>query len=497
MKHCLLLLSTLPIFACAEKSYSTSDMASVESDANNELSSSQRSFRIDVYPSDAFNDILPQSFPLDGITDYSGLEIDLQPTVSLSGNLQGYAVHPTSNDIVVPGENSNVEGRIELFQFNSISSAVGYSDSLGNYEISVPAGEYDMMLTPLNPENLPFEHIEDFQLYSNEIVDVDFGSGRPIFGQIMAGSTALTGATIQVLELYSDTPSPKFYLEADGEYRIRVPLDQDEFRLLIESQSNDIPIPTIETTIQTTSEEEFIEFNLDIGELAPVTVRGNLKHPQGDAYSERALIRITAVELFDNEGTLVIETNNDSNGGFRADLLPGRWVAHFIPPFGEDNRVSPTEIEIIVEGNSDIQLGNITLQESVNVSGVVYDPQGQPTSGVLISCKEVDFDEHVYSTYTDADGRFDFLLPPYPCNATLTPIHSKAAIQNFLLSSPSTEQFYELRLISGTEISGTLLFESKSIPFALIEIRDDENELLATTLSDNEGNFELRLSLVE
>ncbi|MEC8381422.1 MAG: hypothetical protein VXZ96_13925, partial [Myxococcota bacterium] len=39
--------------------------------------SNQRSFRIDVYPSDAFPSLLPQSYQLDGISDYVGLDIEL------------------------------------------------------------------------------------------------------------------------------------------------------------------------------------------------------------------------------------------------------------------------------------------------------------------------------------------------------------------------------------------------------------------------------------
>ena len=474
-----------------DKAYSFDTGAAAEVDSLN-----QRSFRIDVYPSDAFDSLLPQSYQLDGISDYVGLDISLQPTVILSGTIQGYDINPTS-DILVPGQAQFVEGRVELRQNNSIAGVVGYSSIDGSYSLEAPAGEYDFLISPIFPSNLPFHITEAISLTNNDTLDVEISPGRPLFGSVLAGSEPLTDALVQVFDSQSNTPSAQYNLNEDGEFRIRIPEDRDDLRIELYRLASDAPIPTVVEEVQLSEDSEYFEWRTDIGPLNEVKVSGRLKHPSGGIYQERALIRFKAIELDQNNGELTIETNNDTNGRFRTDLLPGRWSVSIIPPFGEDTTVSPTELELIVEEDNDVQMEDITLNESIRITGNILDPQGLPASGVIFSCKEDGFDQHVYSTSTDTEGQFSLDLPPSPCLATLTPIGGNAAIQSFYFSAPSDEQQYELRLESGTEISGSILFENAVVPFALVEIRDDENNLLASTLSDNDGRFNLRLDFFE
>ena len=458
--------------------------------------SNQRSFRIDVYPSDAFPSLLPQSYQLDGISDYVGLDIELNQTVTLSGVIQGYEVNPTS-DILVPGQVQFVEGRVELRQANSIAGNVGYSRPDGTYDLQVPSGEYDLLVSPIFPSNLPFHISESIQVEDNIDFDVEIDAGRPLFGSVQSGEEPLTGAMVQVFDVQTNTPSAQFNLTDEGEFRVRLPDDRNDLRIEVFRLASDAPIPTIIEEVQLNTDSSFLEWSTDIGPLNEVKVSGRLKHPSGGMYQERALIRFKAIELQQNLGELTIETNNDTNGTFRADLLPGRWSVSIIPPFGEDTSVAPTEIELIVDENNDIQMEDVFLNASVRVTGNVVDPQGLPASGVIFSCKEEGFDQHVYSTSTDTEGQFSLELPPSPCLATLTPISGNAAIQSFYFTAPSEDQLIELRLESGKEISGSLLFENAIVPFALIEIRDDENNLLASTLSDNDGRFNLRLDFYE
>ena len=107
--------------------------------------------------------------------------------------------------------------------------------------------------------------------------------------------------------------------------------------------------PIIQIPFHLPQDEEGLEVNVDLGSTSAFSVAGFIQSPYETGYQPRAKIRFTSLELFESTGSYQVETNNDTQGLFRSNLLPGRYLMDIIPPFGEYDGASPLQQNLKLE----------------------------------------------------------------------------------------------------------------------------------------------------
>jgi hypothetical protein len=481
----------LSIIGCAEYSV---DMTNA--DALAEELEKTRSIRIDVTPSDASAQLLPQSFFVLPDDTWLDLSLFLKPTVMLSGNVHGYSIYPYF-DIIIPGEDVPVEAQIQISQPNAINGGLINSDIYGNFTVSIPQGDqYQLSVSPLSPQNVPYTIVDnlDFTQVTPQL-EVDLGIGTPVYGQILGFSDHQQEATAQLIDTLTGLKGPQIDIAENGYFQLRAPTNRSDFTIRIQGANNDL-IPMLDILIRIEDDDtDGFQLEIDMGDIIPINVSGQLEDPEGVAYSERAVIRFQSIELYNADGNVFVETNNDFNGQFSVNLLEGRYKVDFIPPFIESEEVSPVSMEIEVLSPRE-QLEQIRLKEQVLITAVVIAPDGLPASNVNTTFRDVNFDQYTYSGTTDESGRLDIMLPPVLMDVTLHPTNGIGAVTNFQTDISTFNEEFEWSLQNGEYISGTILFEEETVPFSLIEIYQGD-QLLANGLSGPSGEFELQIQVEE
>ena len=126
----------LGLSGCAEYGLAEGELA----DWGTQMDASDyRRLRIDITPSNASDNILPQSFWIDEEADWQNLDLALEPNTVITGNITGYTIYPYI-DVAIPGEEVPVEAQVQINQPNGINGAIINSDESGNFELTVPRG---------------------------------------------------------------------------------------------------------------------------------------------------------------------------------------------------------------------------------------------------------------------------------------------------------------------------------------------------------------------
>lgn len=175
--------------------------------------------------------------------------------------------------------------------------------------------------------------------------------------------------------------------------------------------------------------------------------------------------------------------------------MTGRYKVTIIPPYGEDLEVSPTSIEVTVDADR-IGTGDIVLPSPITVSGNITGLDGLPSDGTTVQFTDVNYEQRVYSTATDGQGRFSLKLPPVLMNTSIIPPSASTAIQNFETDLRGSPEPFSWSLETGQPLSGVINFDGYAVPFALIEVFQGDNKL-ATGLTGENGEFDLQIQVEE
>ena len=498
LKRLLPLLSLSILTACGE--YDIQEDMNLFSEIDNP---SSQEIRLDITPSDASLDILPQSFILNAEESWQDINLKLQPTTIISGDIHGFSIYPYM-DTTLPGEDLPVEAQVQISQGSSINGGIVNSDEEGNFSLSIPEGQdYQISVAPLSPQNVPYTIVEGLSFGSDvPRLDIDLGVGNPIYGTIEGFSDAGFSAQVQLIDLETGVKGPQTDISANGYFQVRAPSNRQDFILRVQGEQSNT-LPTIDTQVHLEANtEDSREINLSLGDLTPSTVTGQLLDVDGSSYAERSTIRFHSNSLADNEGVIDIETNNDDNSSFTVNLLKGIYEIEIIPPYSETEKEAPVFLTLDVNERL-VDLGEIYFKKKITYSAIVLGIDGLPSSNVTVNFKEQEFNEYLYSGKTDDNGRLSILIPAVDMNVSLIPDNSFETITNLsldaidiALAEDSELQLPEWPLQSGQPLSGTLQIEDEVIPFALIEVYQG-NTLLANGLSDLDGYFSLQIQTEE
>jgi len=457
--------------------------------------SDYRRLRLDITPSNASEDILPQSFWIDESFDWQNLDLSLQQSTTIVGNITGYTIYPYI-DVSIPGEQVPVEAQIQIQMPNAINGAIVNSDVSGNFEIIVPSGsDYQMSITPLSPQNVPYLVLEDMRFESEPApMDVDLGEGLPIYGRVLDYSDDRS-ATAQLIDSHTGIKGPQVDLAENGYFQLRAPSMRSDLIVRIQGGDNTV-FPTVDIPLRL-EEQDDDGFRLDVelGNLDIATVFGRIVNLDQIAYADRSTIIFESVELTDTVGSIVVETNNDLNGNFTVHLLDGTYKMTVIPPYSENSISSPTSVDIIIDADH-LGLGDIVLPERITVTGTILEQDGMPSADTTIQFKDVNYANTIHSTTTDETGRFTIKVPPVLMQTSILPNTPNSAIQNFETDLRGDIQSFEWMLQSGQPLSGVANQQGYAVPFALIEVFQGDQKL-ATGLTGENGEFDFQIQVEE
>lgn len=473
--------------------------------------------RVDVRPISAPSpngrDLLPQSFWLEATEDWTGLDLRLQPTIFVRGTVTGFAANPYgAQGPSVPGsDDAPVAAQVELYQPDTIAAAVTQTDEDGSFEVQVPAGEgYRLVVRPLDASSLPLTIVEDLSfttsVQSLNLSLIEQGDslsleyGDPVYGRITDADGDPVSCTVRLIDSETGEETASVTTSATGYYALRA-WPGDYTLQVIGNDSR--AIPTVRRQI---SFEEGIgggQFDVNLGEIEPVLLSGRIISAGGSPLPD-ATVRLTSTSLLGAEGSLVTETDSDSDGDFLVRALPGEWDIEIIPSNESLSESSPYSYAQEV-GSSDLDLGDIALPSKVVFGRQVLDVTGQTAGGVVITFYQQGFNGATVNAQTDASGNFSVSLPDVPMLAYLTPTgQTRSAITRREVLNPSEEPSLDWVLADGAQVEGEVTVEGVSSTDGtyVVEVHSGDGSLygsLVTTYDEaaEQAGFDLRIDLTE
>ncbi len=455
---------------------------------------SDDSLRLDIFPSDATPGLKPQSVHLDGGGEWTGLDVEISPSVTLSGQVLGFLATPYSGDPTVPGQDDQaIAARIDVVMEDSVAGGSTMTTDDGYFELEVPPGKsYRVDVVPDQTDQVPFDSTTIPVLAS----DLDLGVwyldyGVPVWGRVAYSDDGVPrGATVHLVDTSSGTPGPTTAIDGDGWYMLRA--YPGSFDVVVEGRTGGSD-PTLTRSITLDQTDEELRADLDVGPSERATLIGTLVDSQGYGLasdrSNEYRVRATSTHLRDVTGSLTVERTTAAGGAFELSLLAGDWLVELIPPY--DAGLSPASLSLTMS-DADLDVGELVMPTSTGIDVLVVSTTGDPAPDVLVVAQELGFDGYTYSGTTDVDGIASFDVPRVPVELTATPPTDAAAIHRSVIDAAETQD-PTIELTTGVPVSGAVSADGEPVAFALVEVRTADGQLYGTAITDSAGGFSMRV----
>jgi hypothetical protein len=444
--------------------------------------------RIDVYPSSATPELGPQTWVASKDVDWTALDVEVSPPVTVSGTVLGYRITPHGAEI--PGiAGSPIDAQVTLIRPGTINAITVVTDADGRFEAEVaPARGYQLRIIPSEDPTIPIR-IDTQQAFTDatELGEIDLGSGQPIFGNVrFTGGDPVAGIDVRIEDPSTGVLGPTASTDDNGHFLLRA--ETGTWNVLVGGNpGTTLPTRREEVTI---SAEDDGEITVDLGTISPVQLAGQVFDADGNNRQKDIKVRLTSADLTETDGDLVVETETDGDGLFNRAILPGNWTMEFVPPFDSDR--SPLAQDVFIPTDSTtITLESVLLPDRVRLIEVVRDADGHPVPNAVVNAKEIGFDRYIYSVTADSEGEVRMELPAGPLSFMLIPPSGSSAVTH--LEADASISRIDLRLVNGERVSGVVRTGNSPVPFAFVEIRDVSGELYGSTLTDGDGRFTVRV----
>ncbi len=494
--HSLHLAALLMLGGCAMAEYDATEAPSDSADSQGVSDY----LRVDVFPSDQNAGLLPETHVLD--EEWEGLQLELSTPVTVYGSVTGYDATPHL-DIQVPGSTAPVAAHVWAYKDGTVMAGGDYSDLLdadesehGAFEFKLPVGDgYTFAAVPQGEEELPFLVQQGVEFEAGIIeYDVELAYGVPLYGRI-ANESGLPipdlDLSVRAIDAETGIEGPATTPDVSGYYLLRV-VQGHRYQVVLSGAEGEL-VPTV-TQELTVEDEQGAELDFTLGAIDPLDVSGQLLYAESTRAVEGALVRFTALELEEHPGgDLVVDDITSSQGEYRTSLLPGRYKVEYIAPSSLELSPQQEVLEFPADGPSEWENPDLELHGLNTVSCQVLDPGGDPLAGVSVVATEQGFDGYTYSATTDDNGYFELPVPLVKMSFTLTPPEGQAAVSYI---DVHVDDFPPIILLEqGQAISGAITHGGKeAVSLALVEVRDSEGQLYATTITDDEGLFQVRVA---
>ena len=476
--------------ACAEYGVSKNDLDS-GGQAPREDNPVSDYLRVDVYPSDQNPDLLPETHILDG--DWEGLSLSMSTPATYAGMVWGYDASPYF-DISVPGSFIPIEAMVSVYKAGTIMSASAHTDAMedGAFRLRLPrADDYTLAVLPVEPTQLPLLITQGVSIrsdVSDELIELDYGA--PVYGRIANGTGLELGAL--ELELWLRDPvtgsvGPKVSPDDAGYYQLRA-MPGHSYQVVLAGDTGEL-VPTTRQDVVVESDEG-AEVNFQIGAFESVGVSGQGVTAANSSAVEGATVRFTSLELYDfPDGELILDDITSSRGEYRLAVLPGRYMVEFIAPASMG--LSPAQVILAASHDGDGDDFDVQLEGLYTIESQVLGPGGQALAGVTVVATERGFDGYTYTATSDEGGYFRIDVPMVKLQFLLNPPEGQASVT--YIEAPVEDFPSIIMLERGDTIQGSILHKDDPVAFAIVEVRDSEDQLYATTVSDDNGEFQVRV----
>ncbi len=449
--------------------------------------------RVDIFPSDRNAELMPQSLWVDGwFYDGGELNLSMQSTVDVQGEIRG--VLPLASPAFEGRVRSiPVEASVDAWIDGTVMASSTVSDSTsGAYQLSlVPQEGYIVAVIPEDGSHMPFAVYTD-QNIVNDRPDwnLHLDNGATVRGSVVNhDGQALAGLEVRAVHRDTGVAGPSVTTRSNGGYSLH--LAPDAYDIEIGGTEGGL-VPT--TTIEIQAEDnETGDHDLVVGSLVPVTASGRVLDGDSNRPVEDVEIRLWSLELEHHpDASLELTAATDQAGHYTVELLPGTWRAELTPP--TEASLTPMRASFTVnDGQETIDLGASALQPYVTIQSHVHSPNGEPAMGVTVVASEDLITGRTFTATTDEAGAFTMNVPQGPLHAVLTPGDTSAAVTHVDIDGDDFPS--NLGLSEGRLMTGRIVNDGQPVEAALVEVRHGSSEALyATTFTDSDGHFELRLA---
>ena len=458
----------------------------------------EEDLRIDVYPPATLPDgtsidLLEQSFVGVSTQDGWSLDLPLQAAITVRGALTGFEVNETW-DVSVPGEETSVRGFFEAKVPGTILARSTQTDADGEFRLDlVPSAAYQLAWIPEDPSSLPFLVTTDEILEADADLSVTLDRGLALYGQITNGDDGLAiapGAVVQAVDVVTGVGGPVAEVGDDGRYRLRVYPGDYELRVW-KPENAFFPSQAVPLTV---SEASGLEQDLHYESLLMPTVVGEVRDSDGGSRPNVSVI-IRSDELTGTPfGAVEVETNTDSNGLFQARLIPGSYTFEFVPDY--DSPWGPTTVTDVVVGRDGAEIDAVSLRERPPVQGTIVSEGagGLPVAGVLVRAEEQGYHGYVYETVSNEDGLFVLPVSDADLIWTFEPPRDSDLATTFLHRyAGDLVEGGQVALSAGQLVTGTVTWNGEPVPYATLDVRDEDDRLFGTATTDVDGGYFVRI----
>ena len=479
----LLLLAALS--ACAEY-----DMAQVDEENDSaEVEDALSYLRVDIYPSTNSEGLLPQTRVLSH-GYWRNLDLDLLSTSVLRGMVSGWDATPFIEP-TVPGADVAIEAQISVYVEDTVMAfADNTNPETGAFGIEiVPNDDYVFAVVPVNPSELPFYVAERQDFNDSTYLMVGLGYGVPVGGHVTVDAgRALAGIHVQAVDSATGIAGPSVVTNAEGYYQLRVM--PGEYKVVFSGEEGGY-IPTLEEDV-IVADDAGLVLDVELGSVEPITIGGEVTDERGNPV-EDVTIKVESVKLVNNSGaTLSIETKTDQNGLFRVQVLEGQYNVEYIPSYSRSLSPADDWYDIsFTYGTQDI--GSVALHDFNTVKALVVDAAGEPLPDAGVTARQTGFSAYSYSAVSDEEGYFTMDLPRSEFDFSVIPPQDSDAAVTHIFGVRPEELGDEIALPGGEVVEGVVRYDAESVSYALVEFRDESGNLFAHTVTDSEGNFEVRI----
>lgn len=441
--------------------------------------------RVEVHPAATDDgELLPQVYNLPSAATEATLRV--ADSVTVSGEVAAYVVNPWRG-AAPPGDALFVEGAtVRVSAPESVLDRETVTDDGGAYRLDVvPSDLATVLIEHEDPLVAPWAGTLD--ALQNSTLDVDLGQGVAVWGWVsdaegapLADATVFATSDVGLKSGFAATNDEGFYL-------LRVPEGVWTVTSLGRSDGRDPVISAAQSSVTSRG----AQIDVIYPTLEQITVGGRVVSSSGDGL-DNVTISLHAVSLdgFEDGATLDLEVDTDSNGNWDTRVHPGVYDVTYAPSDATDATA------LLLEGvRVDDDLGEQALAAMIDVVGTVVDSAHKRVPGAAIEVIEA-AGARRWTTYSDDRGAFAIRAPASLVEVVATPSAERPDLAlTRSLRDLSEDPAPAIVLTAGNLLSARVVDErDQALPYAWIEIHDQEGRLWGATITDDEGWFDVAVS---
>ncbi|MGC6493138.1 MAG: carboxypeptidase-like regulatory domain-containing protein [Myxococcota bacterium] len=474
------------LHACSSAENGVSDVATSVLDTSSPAPSGT-SFTLEVDPVESSSSLIDLAF---GPFFTSGIyNLALPTPYELNGTILANAPAPWLSFPTLPSTEASPEASLIFTHRTNGRETFTATDSAGAFQVLLePSAAYDVLVIPDDPSVPPLSTV--FVALGDEEVFYGLDSATPIWGHI----TDTAGAPVPDARVTASslTGSIAASVRTDSEGAFLLQVQPGEWQVDVDdAYAGTAPrVPLERVTV------DALGRRID-GTLPPSgngTLRLRMVQPNGAALSGVAL-DVTSVELdaYPKTARLSRTLISDSTGTIQVALPTGTYRLVASP--GADLPFSSEVMTDVLVGTTTNDLGAWTLRRLSTAASSVLDSAGTTVPGTNLICQEREGAQRFWATISDGLGILSITLPHSGADCLLVPPGDRPdlASRRFFIEGASLP--VSLPLTVGEPFSGVLTREDDEAPVAnaTVRLRDNQQRIWGTTLSNADGAYTLRV----